>query len=74
MLNQKRKDGIRQKGNQVFGIKNKELHQNIVSPGLIETDQNAHFPIEIQQQYASLTTIGRRGNRRRCKCNSIFRK
>ncbi len=37
------------------------ITSNIVSPGLIETDQNKHFPLEIKQQYASLTTIGRTG-------------
>ena len=40
---------------QEFGRKG--ITANIVSPGLIETDQNAHFPAEIKQQYASLTTI-----------------
>jgi 3-oxoacyl-[acyl-carrier protein] reductase len=44
---------------QEFGTK--VITANIVSPGLIETDQNAHFPAEIKQQYASLTTIGRTG-------------
>ena len=44
---------------QEFGRKG--ITANIVSPGLIETDQNAHFPTEIKQQYASLTTIGRTG-------------
>jgi 3-oxoacyl-[acyl-carrier protein] reductase len=44
---------------QEFGRKG--ITANIVSPGLIETDQNAHFPAEIKQQYASLTTIGRTG-------------
>jgi 3-oxoacyl-[acyl-carrier protein] reductase len=37
------------------------ITSNIVSPGLIETDQNKHFPLEIKQHYASLTTIGRTG-------------
>jgi 3-oxoacyl-[acyl-carrier protein] reductase len=41
---------------QEFGRKG--ITANIVSPGLIETDQNAHFPAEIKQQYASLTTMG----------------
>jgi 3-oxoacyl-[acyl-carrier protein] reductase len=45
---------------QEFGRKG--ITANIVSPGLIETDQNAHFPAEIKEQYASLTTIGRTGN------------
>jgi 3-oxoacyl-[acyl-carrier protein] reductase len=44
---------------QEFGRKG--ITANIVSPGLIETDQNAHFSTEIKQQYASLTTIGRTG-------------
>ena len=44
---------------QEFGRKG--ITANIVSPGLVETDQNAHFPAEIKQQYASLTTIGRTG-------------
>jgi 3-oxoacyl-[acyl-carrier protein] reductase len=44
---------------QEFGRKG--ITANIVSPGLIETDQNAHFPAEIKQHYASLTTIGRTG-------------
>jgi 3-oxoacyl-[acyl-carrier protein] reductase len=44
---------------QEFGRKG--ITANIVSPGLIETDQNAHFLAEIKQQYASLTTIGRTG-------------
>jgi 3-oxoacyl-[acyl-carrier protein] reductase len=44
---------------QEFGRKG--ITANIVSPGLIETDQNTHFPVEIKQQYASLTTIGRTG-------------
>jgi 3-oxoacyl-[acyl-carrier protein] reductase len=44
---------------QEFGRKG--ITANIESPGLIETDQNAHFPAEIKQQYASLTTIGRIG-------------
>jgi 3-oxoacyl-[acyl-carrier protein] reductase len=41
---------------QEFGRKG--ITANIVSPGLIETDQNAHFPAEIKQHYASLTTMG----------------
>jgi 3-oxoacyl-[acyl-carrier protein] reductase len=41
---------------QEFGRKG--ITANIVSPGLTETDQNAHFPLEIKQQYASLITIG----------------
>jgi 3-oxoacyl-[acyl-carrier protein] reductase len=44
---------------QEFGRKG--ITANIVSPGLIETDQNAHFPAEIKQEYASLTAIGRTG-------------
>ena len=39
-----------------------ELHpSNSISSGLIEIDQNKHFPLELKQQYASLTTIGRTG-------------
>ncbi len=37
------------------------ITSNIVSPGLIETDQNKHFPLEIKQHYAYLITIGRTG-------------
>jgi 3-oxoacyl-[acyl-carrier protein] reductase len=44
---------------QEFGRKG--ITANIVSPGLIETDQNVHFPAEIKQRYASLTTMGRTG-------------
>jgi 3-oxoacyl-[acyl-carrier protein] reductase len=44
---------------QEFGRKG--ITANIVSPGLVEMDQNAHFPAEIKQQYASLTTIGPTG-------------
>jgi 3-oxoacyl-[acyl-carrier protein] reductase len=44
---------------QEFGRKG--ITANIVSPGLIETDQNVHFPAEIKQQYGCLTTIGRTG-------------
>lgn len=41
--------------------KKRNYSKYIVSPGLVETDQNAHFPAEIKQQYASLTAIGRTG-------------
>jgi 3-oxoacyl-[acyl-carrier protein] reductase len=44
---------------QEFG--RKRITANIVSPGLIETDQNAHFPADIKQHYVFLTTIGRTG-------------
>jgi 3-oxoacyl-[acyl-carrier protein] reductase len=44
---------------QEFGRKG--ITANIVSPGLVETDQNVHFPAEIKQHYGSLTTIGRTG-------------
>jgi 3-oxoacyl-[acyl-carrier protein] reductase len=44
---------------QEFGRKG--ITANIVSPGLVDTDQNAPFPAEIKQHYASLTTIGRTG-------------
>lgn len=37
------------------------ITSNIVSPGLIETDQNKHIPLELKQQYASLTAMGRTG-------------
>jgi 3-oxoacyl-[acyl-carrier protein] reductase len=33
----------------------------IVSPGLIETDQNKNSPIEMKQRYAIITTLGRVG-------------
>ena len=44
---------------QEFGRKG--ITANIVSPGLTETDQNVHMPVEMKQQYASLTTLGRTG-------------
>jgi len=37
------------------------IRANIVSPGIIETDQNKNFISEIKQQYASITTLGRTG-------------
>lgn len=39
----------------------KGITANVVSPGLTETDQNVHMPMEMKDQYASLTTIGRTG-------------
>jgi 3-oxoacyl-[acyl-carrier protein] reductase len=37
------------------------IRANIVSPGLIETDQNKNSPIELKQQYAATTALGRAG-------------
>jgi 3-oxoacyl-[acyl-carrier protein] reductase len=37
------------------------IRANIVSPGIIETDQNKDFDPKIKQQYASITTLGRTG-------------
>jgi 3-oxoacyl-[acyl-carrier protein] reductase len=37
------------------------IRSNIVSPGLIETDQNKDFDPQIKQQYASITALGRSG-------------
>ncbi|MGD9533513.1 MAG: SDR family NAD(P)-dependent oxidoreductase [Candidatus Nitrosocosmicus sp.] len=40
------------------------IRANIVSPGLIETDQNKDFVSDIKQQYSAITTLGRVGEPR----------
>ncbi|MDR4491627.1 MAG: SDR family oxidoreductase [Candidatus Nitrosocosmicus sp.] len=40
------------------------IRANIVSPGLIETDQNKDYVSDIKQQYSAITTLGRVGEPR----------